>query len=116
LPIRKSVARLCGFPVSVPVGIANNVNYGAENIAASIAKLDQLGLLHTGAGVNLAAARAPAIMARAAARFIGRPTTKLTPIRPALPCFAGIPLIMCGRAGFLQTYRRQTDLACRHLS
>jgi poly-gamma-glutamate capsule biosynthesis protein CapA/YwtB (metallophosphatase superfamily) len=44
------------------VGIANNVNYGAENIAASIARLDQLGLLHTGAGANLAAARAPAII------------------------------------------------------
>ena len=46
------------------LGIANNVNYGSANIAASIAKLDQLGLGHTGAGPNLAAARAPAIVAR----------------------------------------------------
>jgi poly-gamma-glutamate capsule biosynthesis protein CapA/YwtB (metallophosphatase superfamily) len=46
------------------VGIANNVNYGAENIAASIEKLDQLGVLHTGAGATLAAARAPAIIVR----------------------------------------------------
>ena len=46
------------------VGIANNVNYGAENIAASIERLDQLGLSHTGAGANLDAARAPAIIAR----------------------------------------------------
>src|ERR1700683_1563197 len=46
------------------VGIANSVNYGAENIAASIARLNQLGVLHTGAGANLAAARAPAIVAR----------------------------------------------------
>jgi poly-gamma-glutamate synthesis protein (capsule biosynthesis protein) len=46
------------------VGIANNVNYGAENIAASIARLDQLGILHTGAGANLAAARAGALIAR----------------------------------------------------
>ncbi len=46
------------------VGIANNVNYGSINIAASIARLDQLGILHTGAGPNLAAARAPAIIAR----------------------------------------------------
>jgi poly-gamma-glutamate capsule biosynthesis protein CapA/YwtB (metallophosphatase superfamily) len=46
------------------VGIANNVNYGAENIAASIARLDELGVLHTGAGANLAAACAPAIIAR----------------------------------------------------
>ncbi len=46
------------------VGIANNVNYGAANIAASIARLDQVGVLHTGAGRNLAAARAPAIVKR----------------------------------------------------
>jgi poly-gamma-glutamate capsule biosynthesis protein CapA/YwtB (metallophosphatase superfamily) len=46
------------------VGIANNVNYGAENIAASIARLDQLGILHTGAGPNLAAARAPVVIGR----------------------------------------------------
>jgi len=46
------------------VGIANNVNYGSDNIAASIARLDQLGVLHTGAGPNLAAARAPVIIAR----------------------------------------------------
>jgi poly-gamma-glutamate synthesis protein (capsule biosynthesis protein) len=44
------------------VGIANNVNYGADNIAASIAKLDQIGISHTGAGANLAAARAPALI------------------------------------------------------
>jgi poly-gamma-glutamate synthesis protein (capsule biosynthesis protein) len=46
------------------VGIANNVNYGAANIAASIARLDEVGVLHTGAGPDLAAARAPAIIAR----------------------------------------------------
>jgi poly-gamma-glutamate capsule biosynthesis protein CapA/YwtB (metallophosphatase superfamily) len=46
------------------VGIANNVNYGAESIAASIRRLDQIGVAHTGAGADLAAARAPAIIAR----------------------------------------------------
>ena len=46
------------------VGIANNVNYGSDNIAASIARLDQLGIPHTGAGPTLAAARAPAIVNR----------------------------------------------------
>jgi poly-gamma-glutamate capsule biosynthesis protein CapA/YwtB (metallophosphatase superfamily) len=46
------------------VGIANNVNYGAANIMASIARLDQIGILHTGAGPDLNAARAPAIIAR----------------------------------------------------
>jgi poly-gamma-glutamate capsule biosynthesis protein CapA/YwtB (metallophosphatase superfamily) len=46
------------------VGIANNVNYGWPNIAASIDRLDELGLQHTGAGPNLAAARAPAAITR----------------------------------------------------
>jgi poly-gamma-glutamate capsule biosynthesis protein CapA/YwtB (metallophosphatase superfamily) len=46
------------------VGLANNVNYGAAAILGSIAQLDRLGIAHTGAGVDLAAARAPAIMAR----------------------------------------------------
>jgi poly-gamma-glutamate capsule biosynthesis protein CapA/YwtB (metallophosphatase superfamily) len=46
------------------VGIANNVNYGTANIFASIARLDQLGVPHTGAGPDLAAARAPVIIAR----------------------------------------------------
>jgi poly-gamma-glutamate capsule biosynthesis protein CapA/YwtB (metallophosphatase superfamily) len=46
------------------VGIANNVNYGAANIMASIARLDALDILHTGAGCDLAAARVPAIIVR----------------------------------------------------
>ncbi|HEV3396438.1 MAG TPA: CapA family protein [Xanthobacteraceae bacterium] len=46
------------------VGIANNVNYGEAAIIASIARLDALGVGHTGAGRNLAAARAPAIVKR----------------------------------------------------
>jgi len=46
------------------VGIANNVNYGADAIAASIARLDEIGVLHTGAGATLAAARAPALITR----------------------------------------------------
>ena len=50
------------------VGVANNVNYGADNIAASLARLDQLGVAHTGAGANLAAARAPAMIVREALR------------------------------------------------
>lgn len=46
------------------VGVANNVNYGTDNIAASIERLDQLGVKHTGAGPDLAAARAPAVVDR----------------------------------------------------
>ena len=44
------------------VGLANNVNCGSAAILASIARLDRLGIAHTGAGANLAAARAPAVV------------------------------------------------------
>jgi len=51
------------------VGIANNVHYGEVAINASIARLDDIRILHTGAGANLAAARAPAILERNGVRF-----------------------------------------------
>jgi poly-gamma-glutamate capsule biosynthesis protein CapA/YwtB (metallophosphatase superfamily) len=51
------------------VGLANNVNYGGAAILGSIAQLDRLGLAHTGAGINVAAARAPAIVERGGMRF-----------------------------------------------
>jgi poly-gamma-glutamate synthesis protein (capsule biosynthesis protein) len=51
------------------VGIANNVNYGDAAITASITRLDQLGIGHTGAGANRAMARAPVILERDGVRF-----------------------------------------------
>ena len=51
------------------VGLANNVNYGAAAILGSIAELDRCGIAHTGAGVDLAAARAPAIVERGGLRI-----------------------------------------------
>lgn len=58
--------RTAGFAA---VGIANNVNYGEAAILGSIARLDALGIAHTGAGINAAAACAPAIVARGGLRF-----------------------------------------------
>src|SRR5215467_2929894 len=58
--------KLAGFSA---VGLANNVNYGSAAILGSIAQLDRLGIAHTGAGANLAAARAPAIVERAGRRL-----------------------------------------------
>ena len=46
------------------VGIANNVHFGTAAILNSIACLDRLGIAHTGAGANLAAAGAPAMLER----------------------------------------------------
>ncbi len=51
------------------VGIANNVNFGDAPIRASIARLDELGIAHTGAGMNLAEARAPVVLNRQGARI-----------------------------------------------
>jgi poly-gamma-glutamate capsule biosynthesis protein CapA/YwtB (metallophosphatase superfamily) len=51
------------------VGNANNVNYGEEAIRSSLGRLDGLGIPYTGAGVNRAAARAPAIIVHEGVRF-----------------------------------------------
>lgn len=50
---------LAGFDA---VGTANNVTYGEAAILASLARLDELGIAHTGAGRNRAAACRPAIV------------------------------------------------------
>jgi poly-gamma-glutamate synthesis protein (capsule biosynthesis protein) len=50
------------------VGIANNVNYGEAAIKASLARLDEIGIAHTGAGANRDAARAPVILERGGMR------------------------------------------------
>ena len=51
------------------VGLANNVNYGAEAIRASCLELDRLGIAHAGAGADLAAAEAAAVFERAGVRY-----------------------------------------------
>jgi len=51
------------------VGLANNVNYGEAAITASIDRLDELGIAHTGAGANQSLARAPVILMRDGVRF-----------------------------------------------
>ena len=85
------------------VGIANNVNYGEGAILASIARLDALGIPHTGAGANVASARAPAIVQRGGLRygFLQRssvywPTNhEQAQTPPALRCFVRTPRIRC---------------------
>ena len=51
------------------VGIANNVNYGEAAISSSVRRLDEVGVLHTGAGANLAAATAPVVFERGGLRY-----------------------------------------------
>src|SRR5262249_23914680 len=57
--------KLAGF---CAVGLANNVNYGGAAILGSIARLDRLGIAHTGAGANVAAARRPAVVEKGGLR------------------------------------------------
>jgi len=51
------------------VGVANNVNYGEAAIKSSLKRLDELGIPHTGAGINRDAAYAPIILERAGLRI-----------------------------------------------
>jgi poly-gamma-glutamate synthesis protein (capsule biosynthesis protein) len=51
------------------VGCANNVTYSAEPILASLARLDNLGIGHTGAGPDRKAAHAPVVLERGNVRF-----------------------------------------------
>lgn len=63
-----AVAALTGAGVGV-VGLANNVNYGAAAITASLTALDHGNILHTGAGANRTEARRPALVTRNGVRF-----------------------------------------------
>ena len=51
------------------LGTANNVTYGEEAIRSSLRRLDDLGVAHTGAGVNRQSACAPAIVTHEGLRF-----------------------------------------------
>jgi poly-gamma-glutamate capsule biosynthesis protein CapA/YwtB (metallophosphatase superfamily) len=51
------------------VGNANNVNFGAPAIRSSLKRLDELGVSHTGAGVNRLEAGKPVIIERGGVRY-----------------------------------------------
>ena len=74
------------------VGLANNVNYGAAAILGSIVQLDRLGIAHTGAGADLAAARAPALVERGGLRvgFLQRSSVYWPTNHEAGPHSAGV--------------------------
>jgi poly-gamma-glutamate synthesis protein (capsule biosynthesis protein) len=59
MPAMAAALKLGGIQA---VGIANNVNYGEAAIRSSTARLDELGIPHTGAGADAEAARAPVIL------------------------------------------------------
>ncbi len=51
------------------VGCANNVNFGADAIMATVDLLNEMRIAHTGAGADRAQARTPAIVERDGVRF-----------------------------------------------
>ena len=65
-PIAAEALVSAGFDA---VGTANNVTYGEEAIIASLARLDALGIRHTGSGANHAAAYAPALVEKDGFRY-----------------------------------------------
>src|SRR5258708_11093792 len=83
------------------VGIANNVHYGDAAILSSIARLDELGVLHTGAGADLATARAPVVIERAGVRygFLQRSSVYWPTNHEAQTDAAGIAVI-CGHTAY----------------
>lgn len=65
-PAAGQALKLAGYHA---LGIANNVNYGADAIRSSLRELDQLGIPATGAGLNRRQARAPVIVSRNGVRY-----------------------------------------------
>jgi poly-gamma-glutamate synthesis protein (capsule biosynthesis protein) len=94
------------------VGIANNVHYGEANILASIARLDELGIPHTGAGPNLAAARAPVILERGGVRvgFLQRSSVYWPTNHEALADAPGIAVIRGHTAYHVPTVRLRAGM------
>ena len=77
------------------VGNANNQNYGPEQIVASNACLDALGMPHVGTGINRSVARAPAIVSRNGRKvgFLQRTSQYWPNNHEALEARAGVAVI-----------------------
>ena len=93
------------------VGIANNVNYGERAILSSIERLDALGIPHTGAGANLAEARAPVILERGRVRigFLQRTSVYWPTHHEARRDAAGVAVIRGHTAYQIPTHKLQPD-------
>jgi poly-gamma-glutamate capsule biosynthesis protein CapA/YwtB (metallophosphatase superfamily) len=94
------------------VGLANNVNYGSAAILGSVARLDRLGITHTGAGVDLAAARAPAIVERNGVRigFLQRSSVYWPTNHEAGARSAGIAALRAHTAYQVPAYKTRPDI------
>jgi poly-gamma-glutamate synthesis protein (capsule biosynthesis protein) len=94
------------------VGIANNVNYGEAAILASIARLDAIGMPHTGGGANLTAARAPVRLQRGGLQFgvLQRSSVYWPTNHEAGPHDAGIAVIRGHTAYQVPMHKTRPDI------
>ena len=94
------------------VGLANNVNYGEAAIKESIAHLDRAGILHTGAGANSVAARAPAIIERNGCKiaFLQRSSVYWATNHEATKDSAGIAVIRGHTAYQVPMYKMKREI------
>lgn len=94
------------------VGLANNVNYGEAAILSSVATLDRLGIPHTGAGADDAAARAPAIVERGGVRvgFLQRTSVYWPTDHEASATRAGVAVIRGHTAYHVPVQRLRSDM------
>src|ERR1700722_3377312 len=94
------------------VGIANNVNYGDAAITASIGRLDELGIAHTGAGMNVAMARAPIVIERHGLRygFLQRTSVYWPTNHEAGPNSTGIAVIRAHTAYQVPMHKTRPDI------
>ncbi len=88
------------------VGNANNVNIGGPAIRSSVGRLDELGVAHTGAGINREDALRPVILERNGIRygFMQRSSVYWTHGHEATDDFPGIATVRAHTA-----YRPQID-------
>jgi len=94
------------------MGIANNVNYGDAAIKSSIARLDELGIPHTGAGASRDAARAPVILERDGTRvgFLQRTSVYWPTNHEAAKNAAGVAVIKCHTAYQLPLHKTRPEI------
>jgi poly-gamma-glutamate synthesis protein (capsule biosynthesis protein) len=94
------------------VGLANNVNYGDDEINGSIAELDAAGIAHTGAGSNLEAARQPAIVERKGLRvgFLQRTSVYWPTHHEARVNTPGVAVIRGETAYQVRMHKTQPDI------
>ena len=94
------------------VGIANNVNYGEAAITASVKRLDEIGVPHTGAGANRDAARAPVILDKGGVKigFLQRTSVYWPTNHEATKGSAGVAVIKGHTAYQLPLHKTRVDI------